>query len=104
MFGIDPLGHIGYWAATVVIAVTCVALYQATMVARQANVREMRSVQVVIEVSGLAEAFSRARAAQRGFLLEGKNFFLERRDTELAIAKHHLAAICLLYTSDAADE
>jgi two-component system sensor histidine kinase EvgS len=104
LFGIDPLGHIGYWAATGVTAVMCLALYQATVVARQSTIRQGRTVQVLVEVSGLAEAFSNARAAQRGFLLAGQNHYLETRDNDLAEAGRRLATINSLTEEDPAQK
>jgi signal transduction histidine kinase/CHASE3 domain sensor protein/ActR/RegA family two-component response regulator len=104
MFGIDPLGHIGYWAAACVTAVMCLVLYDAAGVARHTSLGEARTVKVLIEVSALSEAFSDALAAQRGFLLLGRNHFLLARDTALIDAQHRLAAIDSLTGADEAQK
>ena len=59
-----PLGHIGYWAAAIVIALMGSTLYETSFKARDASHRLNHSFQVLQAISDLDASLSAAEAGQ----------------------------------------
>jgi PAS domain S-box-containing protein len=84
------LGHIGYWAAATVIIVMGWALYDATVRMRDSASSVDHTLEVQQEITGINEAFARAEAAQRGYLLNRQDRFIRERDAAVLRVRQNM--------------
>jgi two-component system, NarL family, sensor histidine kinase EvgS len=91
--GTSPLGHIGYWAAAIVIVGMGWAL--SVTVARMSESAHLvaHALEVVRTIGEVNEALGRAESAQRGFLLSENATFLVERDEALAAGRARIQRI-----------
>jgi signal transduction histidine kinase/CHASE3 domain sensor protein/DNA-binding response OmpR family regulator len=75
-----PLGHLGYWAAGIVIALMGWSLYDAGTRARASAAWVSHTFEVLADVGEVTDLMARAESAQRGFLLSMQDRFLAQRD------------------------
>src|SRR5258705_8631284 len=91
--GSVSLGHIGYWAAALVIVLMGWTLFVATRDARDAENLIIHTLEVLQQVGRVDESIARADAAQRGFILNPVPRFSEERDRALAELSLGLSAL-----------
>jgi signal transduction histidine kinase/CheY-like chemotaxis protein/CHASE3 domain sensor protein/HPt (histidine-containing phosphotransfer) domain-containing protein len=84
MKGKIPLGHLGYWAAALVIVLMGWTLYSATVSTQEAAGRVRHTLNVLRSIGGVNEDLARAEAEQRGYLLSAEGRFAAERDSALA--------------------
>jgi CHASE3 domain sensor protein len=96
-----PWGHIGYWAAAVVIAVMGGTLYKAFVDKKDSAARVASTLEVLNGIGGINESLARAESAQRGFLLSADKAFIGQRDEALILMGHHIEGVSRLTADNA---
>jgi PAS domain S-box-containing protein len=91
--GSVSLGHIGYWAAALVIVLMGWTLFVATRDAREAESLIVHTMEVLQQVGRVDESIARADAEQRGFILNPVPRFSVERDRALAELSLGLSAL-----------
>ena len=87
------IGHVGYWAAIIVALAMGWALYDATARTRESAGWVDHTLEALRKIGGINEAFARAEAAQRGFLLNGEDRFVAERDAALARVRREIGEL-----------
>jgi signal transduction histidine kinase/CHASE3 domain sensor protein/HPt (histidine-containing phosphotransfer) domain-containing protein/ActR/RegA family two-component response regulator len=78
------LGHIGYWAAALVIVLMGWTLYGATRDTQAAAGAINHTLEVLQSISRINESVARADAGQRGYMMTAESRFSSERDTALS--------------------
>jgi PAS domain S-box-containing protein len=93
VFGRRTLDHVGYAAAAIAIVLMASLAYRASALAWRSTELVQHAAQELDDVSGVAESFNRAKAAQRGFLLTSDRHFIESRDAAFGDTRLRLARL-----------
>src|SRR5260221_13883714 len=91
--GSVSLGHVGYWAAALVIVLMGWTLYGATRDMRDSEGLIIRTLEVLQQVGRVDESIARADAAQRGYMITPVPRFAAERDQALAELSLGLASL-----------
>jgi two-component system, NarL family, sensor histidine kinase EvgS len=99
----NPLGHVVYWLAAVVVVLMGATFYNIAVKTKESAAIVQRSLELLQNLGRVSEWLTRAESAQRGYLQSSKSGYLSERRLARVAINEEMANLAGLAASNSSD-